>query len=263
MDIDLLIFSSDAVSSENGSEAFDAQIEASEEALSEEKASEQDKAEEEFEELIRGKYKDAFNKRTKGIIDRRLKNVRSAENTLKEIEPLLTRLSEMFPDIAGSDTAGLVKSFLESEKKMPKEEKTEPSPLLIRAESILKERAAQRLSQRLSEEEKKLREIYPAFDLHSEYTSSPEFRRLLHSGVDVRRAFETVNLERIMGSALKYAVMKAGKSTADAMLTSKRASESSLKGQASSVTRTDVKSLTEREIMSIISAVGRGEKISF
>lgn len=131
------------------------------------------------------------------------------------------------------------------------------------AEDLIFRRAEENLSRYLSEESEKLREIYPSFSLENEMKNSPEFMHLLRSGVSLRRAFETVNLEKIMGSALRYAVMSAGKKTAETLRNSKRVAENSLQDSASSVVHTDVNSLTGKDIMRILSEVSKGAKISF
>ncbi|MBR3767926.1 MAG: hypothetical protein IKL10_06780 [Clostridia bacterium] len=257
MDMNLLHFSEgEGVTSENTAIAEEGQAAENEDTS----------PDEEFNELIKGKYADAFKKRTQSIIDKRFSKMKGYEKTALVCAPLIESLQSKFPDIEKADTEALVRAYLESEKNESKAEKTEsekPSPVLQAAQEHLKKRAAHALSLHLSEEEKKLREIYPSFDLQREYASSPELRSLLASGVGLRRAFETVNLEKIMGSALRYAVMKAGKSTADAMKAPGRVTENSLSDRASSIRRTDVKNLTEKEIMKIISEVSKGAKITF
>lgn len=260
MELQLMFFSEAPV---NSSET--AQFGESEENAESEAASEETSPDEEFEELIRGKYSDAFNKRTKSIIDKRLRKMKGFEETVQVLTPLLESISADFPDIDKNDTKGLINAFLEKKSLQTQAEnrKKENSVLFSKAEELVKKRAAEKVKAVLLEESEKLKEIYPSFDLNREYASSPELRSLLAAGVGLRRAFETVNLEKIMGTALRYAVMKAEKNTADAMKGSSRVSEASLQSGASSVKRTDVKNLTEKEIMRIISEVSKGAKISF
>lgn len=225
--------------------------------------------EQEFEELIKGKYASAFSKRTQGIIDKRFAKLKGYEKTANACEPLLKKIGEQYPSIAAEDTEKLVEAFLNNTDKTDSavtenaagEEKR--AAAVNAAEKLIKKRAEERLSAYLSGESEKLREIYPSFSLEDELKNSPEFKHLLTSGVSLRRAFETVNLEKIMGSALRYAVMSAGKKTADSIRNSGRVSENSLQDSASSVKRTDVNSLTEKDIMRILSQVSKGARISF
>ncbi len=221
-------------------------------------------AEEEFENLIRGKYSDAFKKRTQGIIDRRFAKMKGYENTAKVCSPLIERLSEIYPDIDKNDTGSLVEAFLSDKSKSDaeKEKREAFSQISEKIERVLAQRAAHKLSLKLREEAEKLREIYPDFDLSRELSSSPELKQLLQCGVGLRRAYETVNLEKILMSSMRYAALQAGKSAADSVRNS-RVQENSLSGNAASVGRTDVKNLTEKDIMKILSEVSRGAKISF
>lgn len=228
-----------------------------------------------FEELIRGRYADAFRKRTQGIIDKRLRKMKAYEKTANACEPLLKKIGEQYPAIDGSDAAGLVAAFLGDNGKAAGNEAVNASEVktaentddnesvVSAARRLLEQRAQENLSRYLNEEQIKLREIYPSFSLEEELRNSPEFRHLLSAGVSLRRAFETVNLEKIMGSALRYAVMSAGKKTAETMRNSKRVAENSLQNSASSVMHTDVNSLTGKDIMRILSEVSKGAKISF
>ncbi len=220
--------------------------------------------EEEFEKLITGKYKEAFRKRTQGIIDRRFSKMKGFENTAKVCSPLLERLAQAYPHIDKSDTEALVRTFLEEKEKGEVENvKNEAFDAVSeKIEKALAQKAAERLSSFLQEEAQRLREIYPSFELHREISSSPELRQLLSCGVSLRRAYETVNLEKILSSSMRYAAVRAGKTAADSVR-STRVQENSLTGNAASVSRTDVRNLTEKDIMRIISEVNRGAKISF
>ncbi len=225
--------------------------------------------EQEFEELIKGKYASAFSKRTQGIIDKRFAKLKGYEKTANACEPLLKKLGEQYPSIAAEDTEKLVEAFLSNSEQADNavnenaEGEEKRAAAAMAAEKLIKKRASENLAAYLSGESEKLREIYPSFSLEKELKNSPEFRHLLTAGVSLRRAFETVNLEKIMGSALRYAVMSAGKKTADSIRNSGRVSENSLQDSASSVKRTDVNSLTEKDIMKILSEVSKGAKISF
>lgn len=259
--------------------------------VSEEDAS-SDGTREEFENLIKGKYSTVFKERTQGIIDKRFAKMKGYEKTAKAVLPLLQELGARFPDIDKADTEGLINAFLSKEKNEVQNTQQENiqetdaentqgenaadengksanktsdirEDIIKAAHVAAKAKSAQALANYLNEESEKLREIYPSFDLSGEIGSNPDFLKLLESGVSLRRAFEAVNLEKIMGSALKYAVMKAGKNTADAIQSQSRVSENSVVSRASSVKHTDVNQLTEKEIHKILSQVSKGAKISF
>ena len=227
--------------------------------------SSQDTSDEEFESLIKGKYHDAYHKRVQSLLDKRFSKMKSMENTLNVLSPLTEHMAAAFPEMDKSDTEGLVRAYLEryGNKKAEKPETVVPPAFMRVVDERLKMRAAENVKNRLSESAAALREIYPSFDLHRELSSSPEMKSLILSGVPLRRAFETVNLEKIMGSALRFAVMKAGKDTAQAMQSNRRISENSISDHASSVRHRNVNNLTEKDIREILTAVGNGEKIVF
>lgn len=113
-------------------------------------------------------------------------------------------------------------------------------------------------------EEAAAREIYPSFSMSSELLNEPLFGVLLKNGVGVRQAYECVHLKEIISSAVRYAVAETGRRAAGAKNgSSTRPGENSVLDRASSVTRTDVKNLTEKDIMRILSDVSKGAKISF
>lgn len=113
-------------------------------------------------------------------------------------------------------------------------------------------------------EEQATREIYPSFSMKNELLNEPVFGTLLKSGVGVRRAYECVHLEEIIGSAIRYAVADIGRKTAlNSSRAQSRPGENSVLDRAASVARTDVNSLTDRDIKRILAEVSRGAKISF
>lgn len=182
---------------------------------------------------------------------------------------LLEKLGKRYPEEAEAGEDALISAFLNDEEQSSSQKREDEKVSEKKVDAVgfvrayLREKAQREVKEYFRSEEEKLREIYPSFSFENELKSSPEFRQLIKSGVSPRRAFETVNLEKIMGQALKYAVMSTGKRTADIMKNSARVSENSLLDTASSVKRTDVNNLTEKEIRRIISEVGKGAKITF
>lgn len=186
----------------------------------------------------------------------------AGENTVKTASAETERAAEKQPDTGGKDARrggengggsftggdtdnilnGVRESFGESLKN-------------AEAESVL---ASWR------REEQATREIYPSFSMKNELLNEPVFGTLLKSGVGVRRAYECVHLEEIIGSAIRYAVADIGRKTAlNSSRAQSRPGENSVLDRAASVARTDVNSLTDRDIKRILAEVSRGAKISF
>ncbi len=132
--------------------------------------------------------------------------------------------------------------------------------------AIMKNAEAESVLASWRREEQATREIYPSFSMKDEIMNEPMFGTLLKSGVGVRRAYECVHLEEIIGSAIRYAVTDIGRKTALSPVlrqTKQRPGENSVLDRAASVTRTDVNSLTDRDIRRILSELSRGANISF
>lgn len=112
-------------------------------------------------------------------------------------------------------------------------------------------------------EAEEMKDTYPAFDLGKELKNG-DFRALLGAGVPLRRAYEAVNLEKILGAAMRYAAVNAGRKAAENLAKqTMRPQENGVLDRASSVKRTDVGSLTEKDIIRILGEVSKGAKISF
>lgn len=113
-------------------------------------------------------------------------------------------------------------------------------------------------------EAEEMQALYPGFDLRKEARENADFAALLKAGVGVRRAYEAAHLEAILGAALRYAAVTAGKKTAHSVLSqSGRVQENSVLDRASSLAHRDVNSLTGPDILKILDAVSRGATIKF
>ena len=221
----------------------------------------------EFDELIRGKFKDSFAKRTQSIIDRRFAKTKAAEQTARDVEPLLGKLRETVPGGAELGTGELIERFIGSlDKKDAGQPETEKSgdDILRLAQLAARKKAAEQTVGRWEKEAEELKEIYPAFSLEGEMTGNEKFSSLIRAGLPVRLAFEAANLEQIMSSAMKYAAENAGLKTAQSIQAGAgRVQENPVLDRAASVRRRDVSSLTEKDIMKIITEVSKGAKITF
>ncbi len=219
----------------------------------------------EFEELIKGKYADAFRSRVQGIIDKRFSKMKAMEKSLEDFAPLKEHLEAQFPEISKDDIPALVSAYLGKAKLTPsaKTESKVPSGFIQSAERLIKMQAAQRVKDVLLRDSEELRRLYPSFDLKRELSSSPDMCRLITAGVPLRRAYETVNMEKITGDIVRTAVMKAKIETAESIRRNTRVQENSLSDRAASSKHTDVNNLTEAEIRKIIADVGNGARVTF
>ncbi len=233
--------------------------------VAEEPSAEAVSPEEEFGELIKGKYADAFRSRVQGIIDKRFSKMKAMESSLEALSPLKEHLEARFPHISPDDTAALVSEFLKgaAADTAEKPKGAMPEALLREASRLIKMKAAESVRDALLREAVELRRLYPSFDLKRELSSSPEMCRLITAGVPLRRAWETVNLEAITDERIRSAVLRARLETAESIRLNARVQENSLSDRAASRKHTDVNSLTEEEIKRIITDVSNGARVTF
>ena len=110
-------------------------------------------------------------------------------------------------------------------------------------------------------EEERIRQVYPDFDWKREL-ASPQFGRLVTAGVDGQTAYEIVHRQELLQAAMAYAAAQARSQTARAIASGGgRVAEN--RGGSRTVTRSDPKSLSSRELADIRRRVQDGEKIRF
>ena len=114
---------------------------------------------------------------------------------------------------------------------------------------------------RLQAEEGRIRQVYPDFDWQREL-ASPQFGRLVTAGVDGQTAYELVHRQELLKAAMHYAAAQTRSEMARAIASGgSRAAEN--RGGSRTVTRSDPRSLTSRELAAIRRRVQDGEKIRF
>lgn len=165
-----------------------------------------------FAELIRGRYKAQFDARVQKILDGRLRGLRQENARLRR----------------------------ETEERRQ-----------AQAGALL----------RLQAEEGRIRQVYPDFDWQREL-ASPQFGRLVTAGVDGQTAYELVHRQELLKAAMHYAAAQTRSEMARAIASSgSRAAEN--RGGSRTVTHSDPRSLTSRELAAIRRRVQDGEKIRF
>lgn len=235
--------------------------------------------EKEFEELIKGKYKGAFQKRTQGIINERFKASKETEGKLKAamnaLAPLFDRYGIEETDLEG--LAGAVKGdaaiFAKRALEQGMDSEAYRDNFNAQRETKQKadeEQARERMQQARDtyedwkKQEKEIKKTYPAFDLSKAYTENEEFKNMLHSGTSVLNAYRATHFDELTAGIVAAATQRAAKKTVDSMKTNvRRPQEGGIGSQAGTVSKTDVNSLTDKDIYSILERVRRGETISF
>lgn len=108
-----------------------------------------------------------------------------------------------------------------------------------------------------------LKRIYPGFDLKTELRS-PDFVRLMKSGVSLRAAYQATHMDELLGGAMQYAADKAAAAAAARMAErARRPAENGARPQAGAVFHTDVARLSRAQREEIERRAARGERILF
>ena len=216
--------------------------------------------ENEFDELIKTKFKEQFAKRTQAIIDRRFKEYKNLEAYRDTVSPIVEELlSES--GLKNGDEAELRKLLLEKTQEIPAitetDEQNKASAQSI-PESFRRDIAG------WAEQSEKLKEIYPEFDLRRELSAENAFSRLLLGGVSVRDAYETVHRDEILGGAMAYtAGVVREQMVRNIEAKGRRPLENSVLSENAVVTSKSVESLSSADILKILKQVENGASISF
>lgn len=243
-----------------------------------ESTQEQETPEEDFESLIEGKYKDDFNKRVKGIIDKRLGDRKSLEKSLNDSRDLISLVAERYGVQDPADIQSL-RSAIENDKKFYEDEamekgidvqtlmdmkrvERENSRLRAMAEQQQQENERNQFFADLQRQAAELQQIYPNFTLEEE-SDNEQFVDLVQNGVPVRTAYEVIHKDDIISGAMQFAAQEASRKVVnDIRAKGNRPVENGAKGQQGVETKLDVTKMTAKERAELEKRALRGEKIT-
>ena len=211
-----------------------------------------------FESLIKGEYKDLYDKRVQETIQKRLKGSAGIVQKYRELGPALELLGRRY-GVDATDPEALSRAIQED---APASGDEEESKAPEQTETLRQERARRQLSDWLRQAEV-TKSRYPSFDLQQE-ARDPRFRSLLRSGVPLQTAFEVLHQQEILPAAMAYSARRAEERMADSVIAGQlRPAEGAMGGQSPVLSKRDVKCLTRAERDEIDRRVARGEKIRF
>lgn len=256
-----------------------AEAEAEESSETTEKSSAADDPEKEFEDLIKGKYKDSFKKRTQGIINERFKNAKETEGKLKSamdaLAPLFDRYGLKEGDIDGLRDAVKGDAGIFAKKALEKGMESEAYRDAFNAERDKNQKEAAEQAQRSKaaakqivdswkNQETEIKKTYPSFDFKKAFSENEEFKKMAMNGTPLMQAYRACYFDEITAGLVAAATKRAAKKTVDSMQgNARRPQEGGMSSSGATVSKKDVESLTEKDIYSILKRVGSGEKISF
>lgn len=225
-----------------------------------------------FEDMIKGEYKDEFNKRTQKIIDRRFKQTKELQAKVDANQPIIDMLSQRY---GVSDPAELM-SAIESDRSywqevadeagMTVEQYKEFTKLKAENERFYQERQnrlerdrANERAQKWYMESEALEQKYPQFDLTVEL-QNPNFVAMLQNNIPMEDAYKVLHLEEI-NQQLQMATEKAV--TENIRAKGNRPQENGVSSQSATTYKTNVSKLTKKDRADIAQRVARGETITF
>ena len=211
-------------------------------------------ADEEFESLIDGKFKEQFRRRTQSIIDKRFKETKQLEEFKSSVSPLMEKLNEKYNNENG-DIKGLTEKIFSEENEIDSKNTSESKE----KQNNLKDQIASWVK-----ETDKIKEIYPDFDLKNELKNSTLFGKLLYSGVPLKTAFEVIHKDEIISGAMSYTAQKVREQVVKGIeAKGRRPLENGIASESGIVTVTDVNALTSKDILKILKQVENGANIKF
>ena len=233
----------------------------------------------EFESLIKGgKYENAFKKRTQSIIEKRFKNYKALEDTRAKQQPVIDRLAQLY-GLDPSDTQAILEK-LQTDSRLTSADS--PTPKDGKEDAVNKENAdsfdadrmaavreqlisqkAKALSNRWATEAKQLKTLFPDFSL-AEELQNPAFGALLKSGMPLKKAYTALHSEELIKKAVNGTAMRVKEQTLKSIRANgSRVAENGLSSKGAITHKTDVASLTGKDIRSILQQVENGSKVRF
>lgn len=230
----------------------------------------------EFEELIKGKYKDQYGKRVQNTVQQRLKGSKETEDRLNAMNPLMDLLSARY-GVKADDTEGLIKAlegddaFFEQaalEHNMETKDyrkmlqlQSENTRLRSQQEQQFRQEQMNKQYEAWEQQAEEARKLYPNLDLNVE-SQNPQFRQLLMAGVDVGTAYLALHRDDVLAGA-----MQATAKTVEQKLSNKiaagnaRPAENGASGQSAAVIKADPSKWTRADREEVRRRAARGERI--
>ena len=209
---------------------------------------------EDFEKLIKGPYKQAYDARVKSILQQRLKNSRETAEKYAAAQPVLELMRQRL-GIEGEDYGAMAQAIRE---RMPE---TDPAEQQRQEAEI--QAGANRMVEAWEQRGREIQDIYPEFSLEKEMRNT-DFRQLLRARVDMQTAYEILHKDEIIPAAMAYAAQTVERKLAEKIRSEGiRPAENGV-SQAGAVSMgSRVSQMSRKEIAELCRRVERGEKVSF
>lgn len=259
---DLQLFACEAAGNVNGETG-------AESAAAGQIGAEEQTADNEFSELVNGKFKEQFAKKTQAIIDKRFKQTKELEEYKAKVSPAIEKLMEKYGIAPGEE--GQIISFLddavydfasgyeEEHEDYDDSDDTVDEDEAVFASDSLRSRIGSWLQQ-----SGEIKEVFPDFDLREELRNNRLFTQLIIGGAPLRAAYETVHKDEILSGAMAYTADKVREQVVKGFQAKGiRPVENGVSSESAVITGVDVNSLTSQDILKILKQVENGANIKF
>ena len=230
----------------------------------------------EFDELIKGKYKDQYGKRVQKTVQQRLKGTKETEDRLNAMNPLMDLLSARY-GVKADDTEGLIKAlegddafFEQAAADHNMEAKDYRKMLQLQSENTrLKNQQEQQFRQEQMDKQyaaweqqaEDARKLYPNLDLNVE-SQNPQFRQLLMAGIDGGTAYLALHRDDVLAGAMQHTAKTVEQKLSNKIAAGNaRPAENGASGQSAAVFKTDPSKWTKADREEVRRRAARGERI--
>lgn len=231
-----------------------------------------------FEELIKGEYKEDYDKAVQKIVRQRFAGAKQNEAKLEKMGPIMQALAAKYN--TSPDDIDSIAKYIEEDDELYEEaalregltvdqykriSRMEEENRRLHAQQELNEqrRAANEQYQRWVQEAEQVKAEFPNFDLNT-YIQNEEFQRLLRSGVSLRNAYAAMDIDNILPGAMQYTAQQVARKTASTIAArGNRPAEGGMSGQAATKVTTDVSKLSNAEIEQLVRRASMGERVTF
>ena len=231
----------------------------------------------EFEELIKGKYKDQFGKKMQNTVQKVRNSSKETEERLTAMNPLLDLLATRY-GVQADDTAGLIKALegddafyekaaAENDMDVKNYRKlmqlqTENARLQRQTEEQFRQEQMNRQYAAWEQQAEEAKKLYPNLDLNVE-SQNPQFRQLLMSGIDVKTAYKVLHDDEITMQLLQHQAKTVEQKLSNKIAAgNSRPPENGASGQSAAIIKADPSAWTKADRAEVRRRVARGERIT-
>jgi hypothetical protein len=235
-----------------------------------------------FDEMIKkgGEYAEEFNKRTQDIINKRFKETKNLEETLKSHESILGLLAAKY-GVDVSDTKALEEAlnndtslFEEAAFKEGLSPEQYRHKLQLEQENKRLKEAQEQLEIQQGSEQIYANWLREADELVNKYgitdfdmaleMENPQFTQLLSSGVPFEAAYLTIHFDDILGGAMAATAQNVSQAMVNNIQSrSRRPAENGTLSASSTIFKADPSKFTNKDLDEIKRRVAAGEQIAF